>query len=189
MALLPYKGPLTAHPEGPILPRINQLASLLLYRSIATMVRRSGAHRGFPLKKKASTFVVPVLLNNAINLSFEIDSGASDVSIPKDIVFELSQTGRLDFIGTRTYVIADGSKMLARVFLLRSVQVGDKIVEDVVASEAPLNGGLLLGQSFLSRFKSWSLDNTNQLLILEGPVSTPIPPIARPMLRRGAYRA
>ena len=88
-----------------------------------------------PLKKKASTFVVPVLLNNAINLSFEIDSGASDVSIPKDIVFELSQTGRLDFIGTRTYVIADGSKMLARVFLLRSVQVGDKIVEDVVASE------------------------------------------------------
>jgi len=30
----------------------------------------------------------------------------------------------------------------------------------------PLKGSLLLGQSFLSRFKSWSIDNERQVLIL-----------------------
>jgi hypothetical protein len=46
-------------------------------------------------------------------------------------------------------------------------RVGARVLENVVGSVAPVQGGLLLGQSFLSRFKSWSIDNQRQVLILE----------------------
>jgi outer membrane biosynthesis protein TonB len=36
-------------------------------------------------------------------------------------------------------------------------------------SIAPVAGGLLLGQSFLSRFNTWSIDNQRQALILGPP--------------------
>jgi len=123
-----------------------------------------------PLQKEGGTFVVPAIINNAINISFVIDSGASDVSIPADIVFELFRTGSVqasDFIGQKTYELADGSTMPSSTFRLRSLKVGDKIVENVIASMAPVKASPLLGQSFLGRFKSWSLDNARQALVLQ----------------------
>ena len=56
--------------------------------------------------------MVPVLINGAITLNFVIDSGATDVSVPADVVMTLIRTGTLqdtDFIGTQTYKLADGS--------------------------------------------------------------------------------
>jgi TPR repeat protein len=37
-----------------------------------------------PMRLQGGTFVVPVLINNAITLNFVLDSGAADVSIPVD---------------------------------------------------------------------------------------------------------
>ena len=43
-----------------------------------------------PVKAQGGgTYVVPVLINKAITLNFVIDSGASDVSIPADVVLTL----------------------------------------------------------------------------------------------------
>ena len=38
------------------------------------------------MKKEGGTYVVPVLINNAITLDFTVDSGAADVTIPEDVV-------------------------------------------------------------------------------------------------------
>jgi hypothetical protein len=54
-----------------------------------------------------------------------------------------------------------------RVMLGDSIWVGDVVLENVTASVAPSQGSLLLGQSFLSRFKSWSIDNAIHELLLE----------------------
>jgi hypothetical protein len=35
-----------------------------------------------------------------------------------------------------------------------------------MGSVSPASGGLLLGQSFLGRFKSWSVDNSKRALLL-----------------------
>jgi predicted aspartyl protease len=43
--------------------------------------------------------------------------------------------------------------------VIRSLKIGDKTLENVVGAIVPVAGGLLLGQSFLSRYKSWSIDN------------------------------
>ena len=95
-------------------------------------------------------------------MEFVIDSGAASVSIPADVVLTLTRTGTLrdtDFLGEQTYVLADGSKVPSKTFRIRSLMVGNKTLENVVGSVAPVQGTLLLGQSFLSRFKSWSIDN------------------------------
>lgn len=123
-----------------------------------------------PLEKQGGTLVVPVLINNAITLNFIVDSGATDVSIPSDVVKTLMRTGTLkqaDFLGKKTYVLADGSKVPSETFRIRSMKVGDRVVENVIGSVANTDGVLLLGQSFLGRFKSWSIDNGKQALLLE----------------------
>ncbi|TSA43924.1 hypothetical protein D4R49_01485 [bacterium] len=123
-----------------------------------------------PLKMQGGTFVVPVLVNDAITLNFVVDSGAADVSIPADVVSTLMRTGTLkqsDFLGKKTYVLADGSKLPSQTFRIRSMKVGDRVIEKLTGSVAPLQGSLLLGQSFLSRFKSWSIDNKQHVLLLE----------------------
>ncbi len=121
------------------------------------------------LEKKAGVLTVPVTVNGRERLNFVIDSGASDVIIPRDVADALLRTGTLttsDITGKRTYALADGSKSEGITFRFRSLQVGSIVAENVPASISPANGGaLLLGQSFLERF-TWSIDNGRQVLIL-----------------------
>jgi len=131
---------------------------------------KSPSMMAVPLQKQGGTFVVPVLINNAITLNFVVDSGAADVSIPADVVSTLMRTGTLkqaDFLDKKTYVLADGSKLPSQTFRIRSMKVGNRVIEKVIGNVAPLQGTLLLGQSFLSRFKSWSIDNDKHVLLLE----------------------
>jgi predicted aspartyl protease len=105
-----------------------------------------------------------------LNLNFTVDSGAADVSIPADVVMTLLRTGTLkdsDFLGTQTYVLADGSRVPSQTFRMRMLKVGDRVIENVIGSVADVRGSLLLGQSFLGKFKSWSVDNSRQVLVLE----------------------
>jgi hypothetical protein len=55
--------------------------------------------------------------------------------------------------------LADGSTVPTNTFVIRSLQVGDILIENVTGSVSPAAGSLLLGQSFLQRFKSRSMDN------------------------------
>jgi predicted aspartyl protease len=139
---------------------------------LAASGRRSGPENSSAVRlmKEDGTYVVPVLINNAITLNFIIDSGASDVSIPADVVLTLIRTGTLrqtDFLGTKIYTLADGSQFPSRTFRIRSMKVGDRVVENITGSVAPVEGSLLLGQSFLGRFKSWSIDNSIHTLLLK----------------------
>jgi uncharacterized protein len=122
------------------------------------------------LQSDAGTLTVPVLINNAITLAFTVDSGATDVAIPADVVLTLIRTGTItddDFMGNRTYTMADGSTVPSTIFRIRSLKVGNRVLHDVTASIAPVKGTLLLGQSFLGRFRSWSINNQRGVLILE----------------------
>jgi clan AA aspartic protease (TIGR02281 family) len=123
-----------------------------------------------PLKSLGGTFVVPVFINDTITLNFVVDSGAADVSVPADVVGTLIRAGtigRSDFTGKQTYVLADGSTAPSNTFVIRSLKVGDILIENVKGSVSPAAGSLLLGQSFLQRFKSWSMDNNKHVLVLE----------------------
>src|SRR5260221_13248300 len=121
------------------------------------------------MEERGGVYVVPVRFNDTITLNSVVDSGAADVSVPADIVSTLMRSKTItveDFMGKQTYVLADGSKVPSQQFRIRSIKVGNKTVENVVARIASVNGEILLGQSFLQRFKSWSVDNEQHNIIL-----------------------
>jgi clan AA aspartic protease (TIGR02281 family) len=122
------------------------------------------------LRKERGTFVVPVEINGKITLDFTVDSGAAHVSVPADVFSTLTRMGAIrdtDIIGEQEYKGWDGSTQKSFTFIIRSLKVGDIIIENVTGGVAPMQGSLLLGQSFLERFKSWSIDNTKHVLLPE----------------------
>ena len=71
----------------------------------------SAAAETIQLQWRDGTYVAPVRVNGALVLPFVIDTGASDVSIPADVVLTLTRTETVtsaDFIGSQNYVLADG---------------------------------------------------------------------------------
>jgi clan AA aspartic protease (TIGR02281 family) len=122
-------------------------------------------------KHPGGGYLIPGRINGAVSLDVVLDTGASDVLIPDEAARALERAGKLargDFIGTRTYVMADGSKVPSRRILLREVTVGGQTVANVTASIGRPGSPPLLGQSFLSKFPSWTLDNERHVLVLAG---------------------
>ncbi len=113
--------------------------------------------------------MVPVRINQAVSIPFVLDSGAAEVAIPADVFMTLMRSHTVidtDFIGDGIFITADGTKHKSQQFILREVQVGSHVIKDVVANVVPIEGDALLGQSFLSRLPSWSIDNNSHVLNL-----------------------
>jgi clan AA aspartic protease (TIGR02281 family) len=131
----------------------------------------SGGSILVPLQKEGGgLYTVPVIINNSVKLNYTVDSGASSVTVPSDVFSTLSRTGTIqetDFIEPITVTLADGSQKQSFTFRIKSLRVANTVVEDVTGSIGEPHAGLLLGQSFLQRFKSWSIDNARHVLVLE----------------------
>jgi clan AA aspartic protease (TIGR02281 family) len=127
--------------------------------------------RDIPLQNDGGVYAVPVRINGVITLDFIVDSGASDVVIPADVATTLIRTGTIsddDYIGNTEYMLADGSTTKSDRFTLRELKVGELTLSNVTASIGPVKSTLLLGQSFLSKLGSWSIDNSRHVLRLTG---------------------
>ncbi len=141
----------------------------LINAETAPLQELANTHR-IQMIKDGGTYIVPVLINEVLTLHFVVDSGAADVTIPADVAMTLMRTGTIkesDFIGSQKYQLADGSMIDSKQFIIRSLKVGDQLVENVRGSIGDAKGSLLLGQSFLEKFKSWSMDNASHELVLE----------------------
>ncbi|MEJ0040983.1 MAG: retropepsin-like aspartic protease [Rhizomicrobium sp.] len=135
-----------------------------------------------PMKKDGGVYVVPVTVNGLVTVDCIVDSGASDVNIPASVFRKLQRAGAIqqsDMLGTEDYTLADGSTERGRVVRIRTLKVGNIVVHDVNASIGGDESSALLGQSFLERFRSWSLDNGRHALVLNGPPNDPAPRVAR----------
>jgi clan AA aspartic protease (TIGR02281 family) len=117
------------------------------------------------------TFRVAGIVNSTYRVAFVLDTGASAVSISAALFRLLYNNGTLtddDLIDVVRFKTANGV-IEGLTFRLRSIQVGTKIVYNVVGSvsrETP-NSGMLLGQSFLRKFRSWTVDNTTHKLVID----------------------
>ena len=123
------------------------------------------------LLRVGRAFKVHVVINGRMETDALVDSGATYVSIPADVISKLKLTGTLtdnDFTGTEAFLLADGSIVPAQTFRLQSLKVGNRVVENVIANSARPGAPFLLGLSFLTKFKSWSIDNDRGVLVLEG---------------------
>jgi clan AA aspartic protease (TIGR02281 family) len=137
---------------------------------------RTNSAISIPMENTGGVYTVPVSINDSLTINFIVDSGATDVSIPADVVSTLVRAGTVrdeDFLGTRMYTMANGSTVPSKTFRIRSLKVGNVVVDNVVASIGDAVSTPLLGQSFLGHFKSWSLDNENHALVLSNPDGAP----------------
>ncbi len=122
-----------------------------------------------PLSKKGGVYQLPVEINGVLTLNFVLDSGASEVLIPADVVLTLIRTGTIketDFLPGQTYVLADGSTVKSPRFVLRSLKVGQRRIANVATSIGNISSALLLGQSFLEKLGVWGIDGQKQVLTI-----------------------
>jgi clan AA aspartic protease (TIGR02281 family) len=121
-------------------------------------------------RKEGGVYMIPTKVNG-IPMEFIIDTGASMVSISKTEAQFLYKSGLLsesDFIGTQNFVLANGEVEEGWVILLKSVQIGDRVVYNVEATiDANISAPLLLGQSVLERFGKVSMDYSTGIMELE----------------------
>ncbi len=123
-----------------------------------------------PFQRMGGVFVLSALLNGGTHIYFIADSGAATVQIPEETAEALRRAGTLaesDFVGQHSFVLADGRTMQQRVFRLRSLQIGERTMENVLATVGAPRSRALLGQSFLRRLSWWKVDNVNNRLEFE----------------------
>jgi clan AA aspartic protease (TIGR02281 family) len=145
------------------------LALALAAGSCTAVLAEDRLEQIIAVEPHAGAFVVPVMLNGVITAKFIVDSGAADVSITEDMVSALMKSGTMtsaDLLGTKTYMLADGTMLQGKIYRMASVRIGGTVLENVTVRIAPGDSSLLLGQSFLRRLKSWSLDNARQVMII-----------------------
>jgi clan AA aspartic protease (TIGR02281 family) len=114
-----------------------------------------------PLTPAAGGFDVDATINGVLTLTLAIDSGAATVLLPADTLKALWRAGTLtqaDAAGSITYATADGAIVPSSLYILHSVKIGNVELHDVKVGVGPM---ALLGQSFLSRLRSWSIDNAH----------------------------
>ncbi|MEI7872886.1 MAG: retropepsin-like aspartic protease [Alphaproteobacteria bacterium] len=122
------------------------------------------------MHRAGGVFVIPITLNDSVNQYAILDSGASNVQIPQEVADELRRNGSLtdaDGLGQRRYILADGRGVLDKVFRLRRLKIGDKVMDNVVATISAPNSRILLGQSVLRRLNGWAIDNIKNTLTLD----------------------
>jgi clan AA aspartic protease (TIGR02281 family) len=137
--------------------------------AFAAAVSQAVAQEIIPIQAHDGAFVVPVVLNGIFSGDFIIDSGSADVSIPAEVAAALRQAGTItdtDLIGSKIYILADGSRVPSETYRIASLKIGNLIMHNVTVRVAAEKSHLLLGQSFLSRLKSWSMDNNKRALII-----------------------
>ena len=136
---------------------------------VLLLVAQAAAAETIQLQKHVGGYLVSGRVNGAVTVNFVLDTGASDVLIPEDVAQALTRAGKLDrsdYIGMQTYVLADGSRVPSKRIVLRELTVGGQTVSNVTASIGRSRSPALLGQSFLSKFPSWTLDNERHVLVL-----------------------
>jgi len=122
-------------------------------------------------KTSDGLYKVPVVLNGVLKISIIYDSGSSDVSISPDIAMTLIRTGTLtesDYIGTQSYMFADGTYAKSKRIIIRELQIGNQTITNVEASISnSINAPMLLGQSVLKRFGTITIDNNSNTLLIQ----------------------
>jgi aspartyl protease family protein len=106
---------------------------------------------------------------NGVPVRFILDTGATATSIPLNLARALYHQGQLteaNFRGFANFTTATGASNEQAVVTLNTVTIGGQTVHNVVATVAPSGTDLLLGQTFLRHFKSYTIDNARHLLIL-----------------------
>ena len=111
---------------------------------------------------------------NDIPVYLQLDTGADDVCLSNETAAELVRLGALsgEYIGGFSrYRTANGSTGWSRNISIRKLKIGRSFAYNVKGSVGCAQS--LLGQTFLKRFGSYTIDNQRHVLILSNALGDP----------------
>lgn len=122
------------------------------------------------MEKVNGVYQIPVDVNG-VRMHFIFDTGASIISISETEANFLYKQGKLtddDIRGTASFTDANGDISEGTIIILKTVKIGERILNDIEASVVHnLQAPLLFGQSALERFGRISIDNNKSEIVFE----------------------
>lgn len=132
--------------------------------------RTSNTESRILIKKNNGVVFVPVRIGNLLTTDFVFDSGAGECSISSQLEKQLIKNGiikKSDYLSNGLYKLADGTIIENRRVNICLMQIGNKIVKNIIASIGDTDSPNLLGQSFLAKLKTWSINNDAGVLTIK----------------------
>jgi hypothetical protein len=123
----------------------------------------------FPLVLKGKVYSLNLKFGNLIK-TYIFDSGASDMSIDNETYqyFENSDQLKIENrLSDAEYQLADGTIIKLKKLKVPQFSINGVVIKNIESTIVENGRPLLLGKSFLDNFKSWKIDNENQVLIVE----------------------
>jgi aspartyl protease family protein len=165
-ALTDYTGKFNKRREEYLQSRKDELRDLFFDEILKRLQPLAAEFREYSLQteKQGNSSVVNVSINGSLSVRLLLDTGASVVTISEPIAKKLSLNLAQ---APQTFVfLADGKKVEAKSVTLKSIKLGDALVENIQAIVLPsppsdhVDG--LLGMNFLQNFVM-NLDSTGKL--------------------------
>lgn len=97
------------------------------------------------------------------------DTGASDLLITKDMETQLKKENIIseqNYLGTGEYEMANGMIDTCRKYKMNNIQLGKFIIDNVVVAVSDKARRIIVGKGLLNKFSNWSLNNSDNKLIL-----------------------
>jgi hypothetical protein len=123
----------------------------------------------FPLIKSGSSYLIKIKFGKIIK-TYLLDSGASDMTLDYETYQYLKTAHQLKIqnnLTSREYILADGSKVEYKRIQIPTFSINNIMVKNINVVLVENGKPLLLGKSFLDSFKSWKVDNKNNILFVE----------------------
>lgn len=128
------------------------------------------------MKEDGGVYKIPCTING-IKASFIFDTGASVVSLSKDLANLLESKKVLskeDYLGNTKTTIADGSQVGVEVVTLKDFEVGGIHLKDVIATvKEGQNVPLLMGQTAIQKLGRISIDKDKLIIHHHSALLTP----------------
>jgi hypothetical protein len=105
-------------------------------------------------------------------VSMTIDSGCDTMALSPAFAEQLIAQGEASMIGTVNLSLAAGQQQVGRRLIVHRVQIGDRVLTDVLANDGGADDSMLLGQSVLGHFGRFSIDRAAGQLVLGWEPST-----------------
>jgi aspartyl protease family protein len=149
---------------------LKQVHSNQLKKTNSRIDLNSGSKTVVKMESVNGVFQIPVDVNS-IKMYFIFDTGASTISISETEAGFLYKQGKLtkdDIVGAANFSDANGDISEGTIIILRTVKIGDRVLENVEASVVHnLTAPLLFGQSALGKFGKISIDNNKNEITFE----------------------
>lgn len=119
------------------------------------------------MKYSKGVYVIPCTVNG-LTFDFILDTGAATVTLSQQAYNRLCHQGKItktDERGSAKFVIADGRTVESKMVLLRTVEIGGYVIDNVLASVSDSQfADLLLGQTVLQRIGDYTISGNKLIL-------------------------